>query len=287
MFSSNSYGHSFAEAAHGSFHQLLAPRARAIHLKEKRPRARAPPSLGLQFERPMAAGDPMQPRNDEQPDISQLSPEALNSELALACSGRSHFSAHALLLAGACANSFDSSGSPALLIAAWDGRAAAVAALLAHGASARARNQMGMTPLMAAARSGSAACAALLLDGSDPLSTDHFGLTALMAASSAQSPDCCALLAPHSDRQAVSNMGLTAFCIAAANGSLACAKILMPSPREAARRQELSSGQALAESSGHQAIASLALQALRSMDDLAELDAECLPCAGESEAHRL
>lgn len=210
-------------------------------------------------------------------DISTLSATELNSELALACSGRSSFSPRQLLAAGACANAIDSSGSPALLIAAWDGRASAIEALLAHGADPRQCNHLGMTPLMAAARSGSAPCAALLLEGSNPLASDNFGLTALMAASSAQSADCCALLAPCSNPMAISHMGSTACCMAAANGALACFKILMPSPRDARRKKELGDAFVFARSSGHEEIACLAAAALLSMDDFAGLAGQCPP----------
>ncbi|MEN9704581.1 MAG: hypothetical protein RLZZ393_460 [Pseudomonadota bacterium] len=134
----------------------------------------------------------------------------------------------ALLLATGVAEATGS--TDALLQATYEGDAAKVAALLKGGASARAANAFGATPLGEAARRGDVAVLQLLLKaGADPQSTNAEGQTALMVVARTGNVEAARLLLQHGARIDAREAwgGQTALIWAAAQGQADMVRFLL------------------------------------------------------------
>jgi hypothetical protein len=128
----------------------------------------------------------------------------------------------------------DALGRTPLMVAAHEGRLAALLALLPVS-DARARDNEGDEPLAIACGAELApddaerlACAQALLPLSDPAATNHRGSSALMRAAGSGSAGLTRLLLDQGDPWIEDSGGRTALSQALAGGHLECVKILLP-----------------------------------------------------------
>ena len=128
----------------------------------------------------------------------------------------------------------DNRGTTALMRAALNGHAAAIAALLAAGAEVEAKENDDTTALMLAAKGGhAAAIAALVAAGAEVEAKDNDGTTALMlAATDGHAAAIAALVAAGAEVEAKMNDGMTALMWAAAGGHAAAVAALVEAGAE-------------------------------------------------------
>jgi ankyrin repeat protein len=136
----------------------------------------------------------------------------------------------ALLVAGADIEAHDPKGYTALILASYNGQAAATELLLKHGALPDAPDRIrGNTALMGVAFKGYGAIAERLLDaGADPHATNTAGQTALMmAAMFGHSGIVDRLLAAGADPLAIDAAGNSAWSVARGQGNTIMVERLM------------------------------------------------------------